>query len=117
MGTFRSVFLNRGEATGQTDVTGGVGTTDIDWESSPHWEFTFGAGNETLTFTAPRKGVRLTLIVIQDSVGSRTMTWPTILWPGAVTPTLSTGANDVDIVHFYYDGANYRNYGFTADSS
>jgi len=46
--------------------------------------------------------------LIQDATGSRTVTWPAaVLWPGGTAPTLSTGANAVDLVALYYDGTNY----------
>ena len=51
----------------------------------------------------------VTIRVIQDGTGGRTITaWPAACkWPGGSEPLLSTGANDVDIVTFYFDGTNY----------
>lgn len=64
--------------------------------------------NCTFTFTAPGGQCNLLLRLIQDVTGSRTVTWPgTVKWPGGNAPTLSTGANAVDIVAFYWDGTNY----------
>ena len=91
--------------------TGVVGTTTIDWKLGNYYEFTFGAGNETLAFTAPSGSGKFTLIIIQDSTGGRTITWPSnVKWEGGSAPTLSTAANAVDMVKLVYDGANY--YGF-----
>ena len=88
--------------------TTGDGTTTIDWSLGNKYKLTFGAQNETFTFTAPNNPCNLTLILIQDATGSRTVTWSTpVEWVGASAPTLSTGANDVDIVSFYYDGSTY----------
>ena len=88
--------------------TGVVGTTTIDWTAGNKAKFTFGAGNETLAFTAPSKPCSLTLVVIQDSTGGRTITWPsTVKWVGGTAPTLSTAANAIDIISFFYDGTNY----------
>jgi hypothetical protein len=87
--------------------TGIIGTTDIDWSDGNFHKFTFGAGNETLTFTNPSLIGDLTLILIQDSTGSRTITWPTVLWEGGVAPTLTTTANAIDVIKFIYDGTNY----------
>jgi len=41
--------------------------------------------------------------------GGRTVTWPgsNILWPGGVAPSLSSAANTIDIVSFYFDGTNF----------
>ncbi len=88
--------------------TGVVGTTAIDWTNGNKAKFTFGAGNETLTFTAPSKPCAVQLIIVQDATGSRTITWPAaVKWPGGTAPTLSTAASAVDIVSFLYDGTNY----------
>lgn len=86
----------------------GDGTTTIDWGNGNKFYFTFGAANETFTFTAPANPCNLVLMMKQDATGSRTATWPaTVKWPGGTAPTLSTGANDVDMICFYYDGTNY----------
>lgn len=86
----------------------GDGTTTIDWKLGNKFYFTFGAQNDTFTFTAPSNPCNLILVLKQDGTGSRTITWPgTVLWPAGTAPTLSTGANAVDVVSFYYDGTNY----------
>ena len=90
----------------------GDGTTTFSWSAKNFHKFTFGAQNEVFTFQTPSlPGARysiLHLVLIQDGVGSRTVTWPAIVkWPGGTAPTLSTGANAVDIIKFIYDGTNY----------
>ena len=86
----------------------GTGTTAIDWTKGNHIKFTFGAQNETITFTAPSKPCAGHLIIVQDSTGSRTITWnTTIKWVGQVVPTLTTTANGIDILSFLYDGTNW----------
>ena len=86
----------------------GDGTTTIDWTNGNKAKFTFGSQNDTLTFTAPSNPCSLQLIIVQDSTGGRTITWPsTVKWVGGTAPTLSTGASAVDIVSFLYDGTNY----------
>jgi hypothetical protein len=87
----------------------GDGTTTIDWGLGNHFDFTFGAFNETFTFTAPAKPGVYTLSLKQDSVGSRTATWPaTVKWPAGTAPTLTTTATTgYDIIAFRYDGTNY----------
>lgn len=48
------------------------------------------------------------LKVKQDATGSRTITWAgNIVWPGGVEPTLSSGANDYDVLEFWWDGSNW----------
>lgn len=89
-------------------TTTGNGTTTIDWKLGNKFKFTFGAQNETFTFTAPSNPCSLTLILVQDSVGSRTITFPaTVKWAGGTAPTLSTAANAVDIVSMVWDGTSY----------
>jgi len=62
----------------------------------------------TPTFTAPTGVSRLTLYVVQDGTGSRTMVWPTAVdWGAAGAPTLTTTAGKRDIVTLIYDGAVY----------
>ena len=85
-------------------ATGVVGTTDIDWRLGQMMLFVFGAGNETFTFTNPSKAGNFHLRLIQDGVGSRTVTWPTIDWQGKALPTLQTAANAKDWVGLIWDG-------------
>ncbi len=87
----------------------GDGTTTVDWKLGNHFDFTFGAFNETFTFTAPTKPGVYTMSLKQDSVGSRTATWPaTAKWPGGTAPTLTTTATTgYDVVTFRFDGTNY----------
>jgi|GEM_PF-2250051 len=86
----------------------GDGTTTIDWGAGNKFDFTFGAFNETFTFTAPTSAGNFLLRMVQDGVGSRTATWPaTVKWPGGVAPTLTTAASSVDIVTCYYNGTTY----------
>ena len=89
----------------------GDGDTTIDWGDGNNMYFTFGAQNEIIRFTAPPGSAVVRMIIKQDGVGSRTIDWSNIaniLWPGNVEPTLSTGANDVDIIVFLYDGTSWH---------
>lgn len=86
----------------------GDGTTTVVWTSGNKFKFTFGAFNETFTFTAPSNPCNLVLMLIQDGTGSRTATWPaTVKWVGASAPTLTATGGAVDVISFYYDGTNY----------
>ena len=79
----------------------------IDWTAGNKQKVTLSA-NCTFTFTAPTGPTNLLLKMTQDGTGSRTVTWPAaVKWPQGIDPTLSTGAGDIDIVTFYYDGTNY----------
>ena len=86
----------------------GDGTTTINWSLGNKFYFTFGAQNDTFTFTAPDGPCNLVLVLKQDGTGGRTATWPgTVMWPSGTAPTLSTGAAAIDIICFFYDGTNY----------
>ena len=85
-------------------------------------------GNRTLSFsTAPPTGAYGTLVVKQDATGGRTLTLPSvankILGSSSTTTIgLSTTANAIDIVNFYFDGTNYfwnvgQGYGSASTSS
>ena len=85
----------------------GDGTTTFDLSVSNKHFFTFGAQNETFTFSNPVKGANYIIVLKQDATGSRTITFPTVKWAGGTAPTLSTGANEIDIVSMFYDGTAY----------
>jgi len=86
----------------------GNGNTTINWKLGNKYKFTFGAQDETFVFISPSYACNLLLMLIQDNVGSRLITWPSsIKWANGVTPTISIFPNTVDIVSFYFDGTNY----------
>ena len=77
--------------------------------------------NGNCTFTMPsgtglQAGTSLTLILTQDGTGGRTGAFTGVKWAGAATPTLSTGANDIDILAFitFNGGSSPVWYGFVA---
>lgn len=54
----------------------------------------------TLTFPSPVPGTALTIALIQDATGGRTVTWPTsVKWSGAA-PTLTATASKLDLFSF-----------------
>ena len=88
---------------------GNSGTADtIDWTAGNKQRSTL-TGNCTFTFSPEPTGpCSLTLKLVQDGTGSRTVTWPAdVKWPGGTAPTLTTTASAVDIVTFYYDGTAF----------
>jgi hypothetical protein len=90
--------------------TTGDGTTTIDWRHGNNFNFQFGAFSETFTFTAPDDSCDVVLKLVQDSVGSRTVTWPgTVKWTSGTPPTLTTTpTTGTDLIEFYFDGTNYN---------
>ena len=64
--------------------------------------------NTTLTFTAPPGVGNFLIKLVQDGTGGRLITWPnTVRWTLNANPVLTSNANAIDIVSFYYDGTNY----------
>mgnify|MGYP003631724234 CR=1 FL=1 len=101
--------LNGHSIGGVPQTATGDGTTTIDWKLGNIFNFQFGAFNETFTFTAPTKAGTFILKLVQDSVGSRTITLPaTVKFIGGTAPTLTTTATTgTDILTMYYDGTSY----------
>jgi hypothetical protein len=85
----------------------GDGTTTIDWRLGNIVFFTFGAMNETFTFTAPSKPCGLHLIMKQDAAGSRAAIFPTIYCANGTAITLSTAGNSIDVVSLVWTGSIY----------
>lgn len=81
-----------------------TGATTLDLSTTNIYNMTL-TGNTTLTFTnPPASGTLYSLMIIakQDATGSRIITWPaSVKWPNASAPTLSTGANAVDVLNFF----------------
>jgi len=85
------------------------GNYTLNWNNS-NLQTLILSGNTTLTLSGATEGSRLQLIVKQDSVGSRTITWPsTVKWSmGGVPPVLTTTQSGIDMVCLYYkDGLYY----------
>lgn len=80
----------------------------IDWGSGNKQKITL-TDDASLTFTDPPGPCSLILVMVQDGTGSRNPSWPaSVKWTSNGTePTWSTGAGDIDIVAFYFDGTNY----------
>jgi len=56
-----------------------------------------------------------TLLIIQDRVGNRTVTWPTDMkWAGGTAPTLSTAPNSIDIFTIVTHDSGVTWFGFTS---
>jgi hypothetical protein len=100
---FDEVYSNGNSGTAKT----------IDWTLGNKQSITM-TGNCTFTFTAPTGPCDVRLKITQDGTGGRAITWPTsVKWPGGVAPTLSTTANDLNVVSLFYDGTNYLGTGLS----
>lgn len=80
-------------------------THTIDLSLSNVFDLTLANAAITLSFSNPPAsgtGYSFTLYCKQDATGSRVITWPaTVKYPNASTPTMSTGANKIDIFSFF----------------
>jgi hypothetical protein len=121
-GSFETITSTTGPATNTTlTLDASVTTTFI---------ITFGIANISgLLFTnIPNGSTTLTLVIKQDTVGSRVITWSgtqingsatnaTPKWSNGTAPTLSTAANSVDIITLVVNrtsGSTDNVYGFLA---
>jgi hypothetical protein len=79
-----------------------------------NWDMTGGlfatvtlGGNRTMAAPSNLKIGSAILLVRQDAVGGRTLTWNAAFkWPGGVAPALSSAANATDVFSFIVDGTN-----------
>lgn len=73
--------------------------------------------NCTITLPTPGAGKSFTVELVQDATGGHTVTWATpsgaVRWAGGAAPTITAGANAIDVVSFVcIGGTNW--YGFVS---
>ena len=110
----------------QKEPTYNSSNTIVDFRHSNKQFLTFGSGNITnLSLNFPSVSGNFTLLIKQDGTGSRTITnykalefdessadgSSAVKFPGGSNPTLTTAANHVDILSFYWDADNEIAYG------
>ena len=120
LGTSAASKVLTANANNLTTISGAVLNTEdtltdqatIAWDviASPVAKVTLGA-NRTMAApsgTGPAAGQMISLLVIQDGTGSRTITWNAVYeFPSDTAPTLTTTANLGDIFSFRYNGAKW----------
>lgn len=98
------VALSTGGGVETVNVLGSIsGSCTIDLSSGNIVSATLvGATSLAVTGATAGKACSFSCYLAQDSVGNRTITaWPeNTRWAGGVAPTLSTGANTLDILVF-----------------
>lgn len=95
-----AVSASGGSAEVTNALTASTASTPINLASGNVQTLTLSA-NTTVSFsgTTAAKACSISLYVKQDSTGSWVLTWPaSVKWPGGIAPTLSAGANKVDLV-------------------
>ena len=97
-----ATYLNRmGGTETAISVVREVSGSVIDWTNGNMVWLSLSLAETVLTFNPPVAGAVLELFIQQDVTGSRTVTWPaSVKWVGGAAPTLSTGADAVDLVRF-----------------
>ena len=112
----------------QLEPTYNASATQVDFRHSNKQNLTFGAGNIThMQLYFPAMSGNFQLLMKQDGTGSRSVTgaWKVyehdesvasggggvVVWAGGSAPTLTTDANHVDILSFYWDDDNQTCYG------
>ena len=122
-------FFPRSAGFVQFEPTYNATDTDVEFRTKGNKAFlTFGSGNiADLNLYFPNVSCNCTLVLKQDGTGSRTVAndgWlafdsagnaaagsSIVYWPGGTEPTLTTAANAIDIVSFYWDADNEIAYG------
>jgi hypothetical protein len=100
--------------------------TNVDFKTGNKQMVTLTDNIADLNLTFPATSGNFTILLKQDGTGSRTMaadgwlafehdgtaaTVPAVKFPGGTAPTLTTAANHVDIVSFFWDADNQVCYG------
>tara|TARA_Y100001970_G_C14220401_1_gene852303 strand:- start:1052 stop:2761 length:1710 start_codon:yes stop_codon:yes gene_type:complete len=99
-----------------TALTSGT-TVNLDVRDGGVFTITLGHNITTFNWNNPAASgyaSSFALKVTQDGTGGRTIAWPaSVDWASATAPTLSSGANDVDVFVFFTTDASTW-YGFTS---
>ena len=120
-------FANAAAGFLQLTATYDATNTVVDFRKSNKYIVTFDSGNMThLSIYFPEVSGNFQLLVKQDGTGSRTISGAfkvyefdestadgsvEVVWAGGSAPTLTTDANHVDILSFYWDATNEIAYG------
>ena len=87
--------------------TTGIQTASVDGTLSNMFSLAMTGSQHLANPTNLLPGTSYTFILTQDGTGGRTLSFGTsYLWPGGITGSLSTGANDVDILSAITDGTS-----------
>jgi len=99
-----NVLFAKGAYNAESTLTDGA-TISWDVSTSPVCKVTLG---DNRTLSAPTNGVNgqfISIAVIQDATGSRTLTWNAVFeFTADTAPTLTTTASKADLFVFRYNG-------------
>jgi hypothetical protein len=84
-----------------------AGTSTLDLAKSNVHAIAMPAGNITIALTHVKVGQSFIVRILQDGVGSRTVTWfETIKWAGGAAPALTITASKADVFGFICTSAD-----------
>lgn len=105
-GITSAAFTGNAQTTTSTIVSS-AGAVTINCTSSNVFSLTLNE-NTTLTVINPQQGQTINLRIVQDGTGGRTLAWPAgFKWPGGTAPSISSGANEVDLFTATYIGSDW----------
>lgn len=85
---------------------GNSGTSiTIDWSKGDRQLLTL-TGNCTISYSNRIKGQTVTLRIVEDGTGGRTVTLPTSKWANGSPGSFTTTASAINLLVVYYDGTN-----------
>src|SRR4051794_3525214 len=93
---------------GRTFSTATDGSTVIfDFNQTSNWQVTLG-GNRSLTLAGGQEGDEVNIMLIQDSSGSRTCTWPSnVSFAAGSAPNLTAVAGGSDLITLVKKGSTW----------
>lgn len=104
--TITKPVLNATNPTAQTYAPSAAATATLDLSLANEHRITMPAGNITIALSNDTNGQKFIVSILQDSGGSRTVTWfTTIRWAGGSAPTLTTTASKRDVFGFIRTGS------------
>ena len=111
------VKFDNGVQQESTAFTSGTSVT-LDLNAGTVFTITLAHNIGTFTWSNPASSGYasvFSLKVTQDGTGGRTISWPaSVDWASGTAPTLSSGANDVDVFVFFTVDGGTTYYGFTS---
>ena len=111
------VKFDNGVQQESTALTSGTSVT-LDLNAGTVFTITLAHNIGTFTWSNPASSGYasvFSLKVTQDGTGGRTISWPaSVDWASGTAPTLSSGANDVDVFVFFTVDGGTTYYGFTS---
>lgn len=104
--TITKPVMNATNPSAQTYSPSSAGTATLDLSLANEHRITMPAGNITIALTNDTNAQKFIISILQDSTGSRIVTWfTTIKWAGGVAPTLTTTASKRDTFGFIRTGS------------